>query len=273
MTSSWSRPGRSGAVLYAVAAVLFGTIAAGFSRLRFAEQQGRRRAARALPHGPIIIVSNHASYADGVLLALACRRMGRSIRLLATGGVFRVPVLGRMMRSLGFIRVERGSAAASGALDLAAEALAAGEAVGIFPEGRTTRDPHHWPERAKTGAVRLALRTGVAIVPIGMVGSHRVLDHHHLARSLVVSLVLRPKVMVSVGESIDVRAMTGGEEASPEQVRDIADDVMGRIVALVEELRQEIAGDPTGVTPAPAAPESPPRPSRRTRLRAKLRRR
>ncbi len=252
MSDGWSRPGRSGAVLYAVAALLFGTLAAGFSRLRIAKQQGRRRAARALPEGPVIIVSNHASYADGVLLALACRRMGRSVRLLATGGVFRVPLVGRMMRSIGFIKVERGSASAADALDLAAEALAAGEAVGIFPEGRTTRDPEHWPERAKTGAVRLALRTGVTIVPIGMVGTHRVLDHHRLARSLVVSLLLRPKVMVSVGEPIDVRAIAGGDSASPEQVRDIADQVMGRIVALVEELRQEIASAPTGVHRAPA---------------------
>ena len=52
--------------------------------------------------------------------------------------------------------------------------LADGEAVGIFPEGRLTRDPMMWPERAKTGAVRLALRTGAPIVPVAMVGAHRV---------------------------------------------------------------------------------------------------
>jgi 1-acyl-sn-glycerol-3-phosphate acyltransferase len=40
------------------------------------------------------VISNHTSYADGVLLALACRRMGRSLRLLATSGVFNAPVLG-----------------------------------------------------------------------------------------------------------------------------------------------------------------------------------
>lgn len=105
-----------------------------------------------------------------------------------------------------------------------------------------------------------------------MVGTHRVLDHHHLARSLVTSLLLRPKVMVSVGDPIDVRAIAGGEEASPEQVRDIADHVMGRIVALVEELRQEIASEPTGVPPAPSTPKAPTL-RRRDRIRNALRRR
>jgi 1-acyl-sn-glycerol-3-phosphate acyltransferase len=157
-----------------------------------------------------------------------------------------------MLKRLGFIAVERGSANASEALDVAAAALAAGEAVGIFPEGRTTRDPEHWPERAKTGAVRLALRSGAPIVPVGMVGTHRVLTRGHMIRSLLVSVILRPRVQVEVGRPIDVRALAGGEEASPQQIRALADQVMGSVVALVEVLRNEIASEPTGVAPAPA---------------------
>ena len=133
--------------------------------------RGRRAVAEALPPGGIIVISNHTSYADGVLLALACKRMGRPLRLLATGGVFRVPVLGGLLRRLGFIRVERGTADAAEALGPATEALAAGEAVGLFPEGRITRDPAMWPERAKTGVVRLALGTGAPIVPVAMSGT------------------------------------------------------------------------------------------------------
>ena len=66
------------------------------ARLRVEVRRGNDRAARALPAGPIIVISNHTSHADGVLLALACRRMGRSLRLLATSGVFRVPLLGSL---------------------------------------------------------------------------------------------------------------------------------------------------------------------------------
>ncbi|NNE97126.1 MAG: 1-acyl-sn-glycerol-3-phosphate acyltransferase, partial [Acidimicrobiales bacterium] len=186
---SWKHPGRVGAVLYALAAAVLGTLVTGIARLRVAEYRGRRRVATELPSGPIIVVSNHASYADGIVLALICRRMGRSLRMLATGGVFRAPVLGALVRRVGFIPVERGKANAADSLDAAAEALAAGEAVGLFPEGRTTRDPELWPERAKTGAVRLALRSGAPIIPVAMVGTHRVVAKNHPVRSLLINVL------------------------------------------------------------------------------------
>lgn len=235
--------------MYALAAVLIGGVLTVVSRLRIAKHRGRRRAARALPEGPIIIVSNHASYVDGFMLALVCRRMGRSVRLLATAGAFRLPVIGGLANRIGFIPVERGSANAVHSLDVAAEALAAGEAIGIFPEGRTTRDPDHWPERAKTGAVRLALRTGAPIVPIAMVGTHRVLGRGSAVRSILANVVLRPKVFTEVGEPIDVRALAGGETATPAQIRELSDEVMSRIVDLVEALRDEVAPHPSGAEP------------------------
>ncbi len=246
----WKHPGRPGAVLYALLAVVLGSVVTVVTRLRFARHQGRRRAAAALPAGPIIVVSNHASYADGIILALICRRMGRSIRLLATAGVFRAPLIGGLARRLGFIPVKRGTADAADALAPAAAALAAGEAVALFPEGRTTRDPAHWPERAKTGAVRLALRTGAPVVPIAMVGTHRVLGRRHRFRSMVTSVILRPKVLTAVGDPIDVAALADGPEPSAEQIRQLSDQVMSHIVELVEDLRQQAAPDPIGVEPS-----------------------
>ena len=62
-----------------------------------------------------------------------------------------------------------------------------------------------WPERAKTGAVRLALRTGAPIVPVAMVGAHRVVGRHELLPTLVLNLVRRPKVNTRVGAPIDIR--------------------------------------------------------------------
>ena len=183
MSSGWRHPGRTGALLYATAAAVVGVVVTTVSRVSIERQRSRRRAAQRLPAGPIIVIANHTSYADGVLLALACRRLGRSLRLLATSGVFRIPVLGRAFTRLGFIPVARGGRDAAAALDAATDALAAGEAVGVFPEGRITRDPNRWPERAKTGAVRLALRSGAPIVPVAMVGAHEVVSRKRIVIS------------------------------------------------------------------------------------------
>lgn len=237
----WKNPGRTGAVVYSLAAVLFSALTTVLTRLIVARHQGRRQAIARLPGGPIIVISNHASYADGVLLALACRRMGRSLRLMATGGVFRAPVLGRLARRLGFIPVARNTPTAADSLPIAAAALREGEAVGIFPEGRTTRDPHLWPERSKTGAVRLALETGAPIVPIAMVGTHRVLPRKRRIPAVVKNLILRPTVLVEVGDPIDVRSLTGPDPVSPTTVREVADEVMDRLVDLVAMVRREPA--------------------------------
>jgi 1-acyl-sn-glycerol-3-phosphate acyltransferase len=254
MSSSWRHPGRSGAVLYAVLAAVIGTVTTLISRLEVEKQRSRRAVARTLPAGPIIVISNHTSYVDGALLALACRRMGRSLRLLATSEVFRIPVLGRLARRLGFIAVRRGAVDASAALDDAAAALAAGEAVGLYPEGRLTRDPMMWPERAKTGAVRLALRTGAPIVPVAMLGAHRVVGGRWLLVTIARNTLRRPKVTTRVGATIDVRELMhidADVEPTNDEVRIGADLVMAELVGLLSDLRGEKAPDPIGVPRSP----------------------
>lgn len=244
MDLTWKRPGLRAAVLYALAIAVLGTVVSHVCRLvitRRSVPSGR------LPEGPVIVVANHTSVADGVLLALVGRRLGRSLRMMATGGVFRAAVLGPLLRVLGFIPVLRGTTSAAGALDAAADALAAGEAVALFPEGRITRDPARWPERSKTGAVRLALRTGAPIVPVAMVGVHDVVESHQPARlvaRLARNVFARPMVEVAVGEPIDVRRLAGVaglESASEETIRRVADDVMAVLVEQVAELRGEPA--------------------------------
>lgn len=248
MSADWRHPGRTGAILYAVLGVVFGGLVGLTSRLQVARQRGRDEVARGLPDGPIIVISNHTSYADGVLLVLACRRHGRSLRMLATAGVFRVPVVGWIGRRLGFVPVSRGSKDAASSLDAAAAALAHGEAVGLYPEGRLTRDPAMWPERAKTGAVRLALRTGAPIVPVAMVGAHEVVGRRRIVRQLLVNLVRRPQVRVSIGAPVEALALAGGvADPAPDVVRDIADTMMAELIALVAELRGEDPEHPAGV--------------------------
>ena len=233
-------------MLYAVVATVLGATVTVVSRLQLAGVRGRAAVVRRLPDGPVIVICNHTSYADGVLLVLVCRRLGRSARVMAAAGVFRVPVLGAALRRLGFIPVVRNTDQAADALGPAAEALAAGEVVALFPEGRLTRDPGHWPERAKTGSVRLALRTGAPIVPVAFDGAHRVVGRSAVVRSLLKNVILRPRVATAVGEPIDVRALLHGEQ-TPDEVRRVTDVVMARLVDLVEELRGESAPAEAGV--------------------------
>jgi 1-acyl-sn-glycerol-3-phosphate acyltransferase len=155
---------------------------------------------------------------------------------------------------LGYIKVKRGAADAATSLDEAATALNAGEAVGIFPEGRLTRDPMMWPERAKTGAVRLALRTGAPIVPVAMVGAHRVVGQHKVVPTLLLNVIRRPKVDTRIGSPIDIRSLMNigaTTEPTPDEVRLAADLVMGRLVAVVAELRNERPPEPHGVARTP----------------------
>ncbi len=248
----WRKPGWSGAALYAVLGVVVSALTTVFCRIEIAQQRGRRSAVAQLPAGPLIVVANHTSLADGVLLAIAGRRLGRPFRLLGTAGVVDAPLLRIVFRRLGFIPVRRRSNDPAAALRPAAAALAAGEVVALYPEGRITRDRHFWPERSKTGAVRLALMTGAPILPVASVGAERVIARHRPVLRAVVNLVIRPTVRMRVGEPIDVRGLLGGdarplEELPPETVRQAADAVMARLVAMVEELRGERAPDPIGV--------------------------
>ena len=247
MDTSWQRPGLRAALLYALAASLLGAVVSTVSRL---ELTRRSTPTAQLPDGPLIVVANHTSFADGILLALVGRRLGRSLRLMATGGVFRSGLVGPVVRRLGFIPVQRGTSAAAGSLDAAATALEAGEAVGLFPEGRITRDPQHWPERSKTGAVRLALRTGAPVVPVALVGAQQVVGTRGIVARLLRNTLLRPRVAVAVGAPIDVRRLAGvgaGKPVDDATVRRVADEVMAALVAQVAELRGEPAPHPTGV--------------------------
>jgi 1-acyl-sn-glycerol-3-phosphate acyltransferase len=230
-----------------LASVIGGGVAV-VSRLQIERQRGRRRVAAELPTGAVIVIANHTSYADGFLLALVCRRMGRTLRLLATAGVFRAPIIGALARQVGFIPVQRGTACAADALEPALDALAAGEAVGLFPEGRTTRDPQQWPERARTGVVRLAVRSGAPVVPVAMVGAHRVVGRRRMLSKMMLNVLLRPKVSIHVGEPIDVEALLRRDQLDdPEALRQATDAVMAELIALVADVRREVAPDPIGV--------------------------
>jgi 1-acyl-sn-glycerol-3-phosphate acyltransferase len=127
------------------------------------------------PTGPVILASNHISFADEVFIPTVARRQ---VFYFAKAEYFTTPgVRGRLMasvfRGMGQLPVERGDTrSAASVVDIGVEELALGKALGIFPEG--TRSPDGRLYRFRTGVARLALRSGAPVVPVGMVGTRDV---------------------------------------------------------------------------------------------------
>jgi 1-acyl-sn-glycerol-3-phosphate acyltransferase len=110
---------------------------------------------------PHIFASNHVSWFDVPALAKVLPRY----KFVAKAELFKVPIFGPAMRSVGMIEIQRENRkAAFGAYDVAAERIRAGNSVVVFPEG--TRG-HAYPLRPfKKGPFVLAIAAGVPIVPI-----------------------------------------------------------------------------------------------------------
>jgi 1-acyl-sn-glycerol-3-phosphate acyltransferase len=123
------------------------------------------------PGQAYIFAGNHCSQYD------ICSFQGyfsHDFRWLAKKELFRIPLFGQAMHRAGYIPVDRSHGRqAMKSLDEAAKRIAAGSSVLIFPEG--TRSADGTLQEFKTGAVLLAIKAGVPIVPLGFNGSYQVL--------------------------------------------------------------------------------------------------
>jgi 1-acyl-sn-glycerol-3-phosphate acyltransferase len=120
-------------------------------------------------HGRVILAGNHPSPIDPVLLFGGLRR---NVCFLAAEFLFRQPVLGRLLRWMGHIRVERGTDKALEAAAFGERVLAHDGVVVIFPSGRLTEPGERY--QPKTGVARMALATGSPIVPFYLTGTERI---------------------------------------------------------------------------------------------------
>ena len=102
--------------------------------------------------GPMLLVPNHDSQWDPVIVALALRKR-RPLRFLARANLWKIPGLGPVLYAIGQIPIER-RAGDAGALAQALAALGEGEAICVFPEGTLSGGKHL---RARSGVGRLAL--------------------------------------------------------------------------------------------------------------------
>ncbi|GLY03715.1 MULTISPECIES: lysophospholipid acyltransferase family protein [Actinoplanes] len=192
--------------------------------------------------GGVILVPNHVSHFDPLVVAHYVYRSGRWPRFLGKASVWRVPVIGFLLRKTRQVPVERGSVEAAKSLDNLVQAVREGGVVVIYPEGTTTRHPDLWPMHGKTGAARVALQTGAPVVPIANWGAQQVFDPRTNRLNL-----RRADVTVVAGPPIDLSRWAGAEAG-----RAVLDEMTETIMMSVRDLLGEIRdGEPPALYDRP----------------------
>jgi 1-acyl-sn-glycerol-3-phosphate acyltransferase len=203
--------------------------------------------------GGVIFVANHISNADPIALGQFLAFSGRWPRFLAKASLFRVPGLGLILRRCGQIPVQRQSAKSADALLAAVEAVNHDRAVVVYPEGTITRDPDLWPMAGKTGAARIALRTGCPVVPIGQWGAQELMygPQIHFPK-----LLPRKTLRLLAGDPVSLDDLR--DQLVTAATLDAATDrIMDAITDLVAELRHESPPAERFVPPPAPAPGGP----------------
>ena len=163
--------------------------------------------------GPVLLCANHAnSLIDPVLIGIAARR---PVRFMAKAPLFDLPVLGPVMHALGMVPAFRGSDDSTQvrknleSLDVGANVLMEGQAMGIFPEGKSTDAAHL--EQIRSGAARMAMQAfeggarDLQLVPVGLTYESK--DK------------FRSKVWINVGRPLELASWIAAQEGNERQMR------------------------------------------------------
>ncbi|MDA8159812.1 MAG: lysophospholipid acyltransferase family protein [Desulfobacteraceae bacterium] len=170
------------------------------------------------PSQSYIFAANHQSQFD--IFALQ-GYLGIDFRWLAKKELFAVPVFGRGMRLAGYIPVDRSRGRqALQSLNEAAERIAGGTSVIIFPEG--TRSPDGQIHPFKSGAMMLAIKAGVPIVPVAIIGTHEVLAKGRL-------LAQSGPVTIRLGRPLDISRFKAGDR------QELAGLIQAEVTALFDQ--------------------------------------
>jgi len=197
------------------------------------ERQGTANIPRA---GGFVIAPNHTSNLDPIVVGAAVYKGGRSPHFLGKASLWKVVIVRSLLKATRQIPVYRGAVTREN--DPLRSAMAAvrddGRGVIVYPEGTLTRDPDLWPMRGKTGAVRLALATGVPLIPAAQWGTERVLPPY----SKWLRPIPRTTIVVRFGEPLDLSKYRG-RDLDGRTLIEATELVMDAITALVADLRQE----------------------------------
>jgi 1-acyl-sn-glycerol-3-phosphate acyltransferase len=183
----------------------------------------------------MVLAANHLSWFDPIVISHVLWDNGRPPRFLAKDSLFRVPVVGWILRNAGQIPVVRGTRDAAAAVEAAVDAATAGECVIVYPEGTITKDPDLWPMSAKTGAARIALTAGVPVIPMAHWGAQEVMGPYRKE----FKAFPRKTMHVLIGPPVELDDLRTSGEPDAETLHEATDRVMSAISELLREIRKE----------------------------------
>ncbi|MZP28140.1 1-acylglycerol-3-phosphate O-acyltransferase [Heliobacterium undosum] len=170
--------------------------------------------------GPLIVVSNHVSNWDPVILACA---LPRQLHFMAKAELFKIPVLSYVMTVCGAYAVDRGKSGRQ-ALKKSLDILEQDKVICIFPEG--TRSKTGETGEAKAGTAMIAAKSRAYILPVGLHNSGNVFSGGWF----------RP-FSVSIGRPFRIETAEG-ERLSSQRLHDLSDGMMEEIAGLVNRAKE-----------------------------------
>jgi len=173
--------------------------------------------------GAFIAAANHVSILDPLIVGATVGHMtGRVVHFMAKGEVRRWPLIGWLASQSGVFFVRRGEGDRP-AQRFALQLLAEGEPVAMFPEGTRSRDGTLGD--GKNGAALLAMRAGVPILPVGVIGAERIIPRG-------ASFPRRARITVRVGEPFELPSQPSGR-LDRDDLRAGTERMMREIAALL----------------------------------------
>jgi 1-acyl-sn-glycerol-3-phosphate acyltransferase len=183
------------------------------------------------PEGPLLVAGNHVSHFDPLAHGYLLSRAGRRPRYLAKSELWTNPFLRYVLNDTHQIPVDRGTGR-SAPVDAALAGLERGEAVVIYPEATTTRNADKLPMQGKTGIARIALRSGLPVMPLAVWGTH------HVIQTKQIGFTFHRPIWVRAGRPMDFSEYAGRAEDSA-ALRKVTDEVMDELTRMVQDMRKE----------------------------------
>ncbi len=185
--------------------------------------------------GGALLASNHIAIMDSLVVpAMIPRKVTYPAKAeLFTGKGGPGPALvAWFLKAVGMVPMDRGGGRASAtALHNISDVLASGALVGIYPEG--TRSPDGRLYKGKTGLARMVLGADVPVLPVGVVGTHKVRG------PLGIPWIRRPLVLV--GEPLSFSHLTG-RESETKVLRWVTDETLAAIQQLTGQQYADVYG-------------------------------